>query len=659
MRPLSAKKAEHSKQELQQFKHRLADREQELAGLYRNLYHQPAIPGDAYDPGSPQETRRVADQMYEKLIQSMTQAFHDRDPALLLLDKQDPCWYLSNDLVGMMLYVDLFAGTLTGIMEKIPYFKELGITYVHFMPLLCARKGENDGGFAVADYREIDPRFGNMEEFRRLVAMLNQEGIHVCMDYVVNHTAKEHSFARRAQAGEQEFQDMYYVFDTDELPKAYETTMPEVFPKVAPGNFTYYPEMGKWAMTSFYEFQWDLNYHNPRVFLEMADTLLFLANTGARVIRLDAVPFMWKVLGTNCRNLPQVHTLLRMFRIITEIVCPGVALLGEAIVEPFQIVKYFGSNNAEECHILYNAAHMVNIWNSLATRDARLMEQSLKHSYPQPDTAIWINYARSHDDIGWGLRENILRGLGFDPFLHKQFLIDFYQGEHPASFAMGELYEFDPDIPDARNSGSLASLAGLEMAIERKDQYQRELALKRIQLIHAQLLAESGIPLFYSGDEIATLNDENYRDDSSKAHDSRWLHRPLFDWKRAENRKDVSTTEGQVFQTLSRLIRIRRSSELFRSDTPFRTIGCREYPVYSFLKSKRDQNLVFLGNYCEDRLLLDPEPFRQEGFTLLTDLITGKQVDFSQDRILLGPYEYLWLHGTHWPDACRRRDWYQ
>lgn len=416
----------------------------------------------------------------------------------------------------MMLYVDLFAGDLQGVTSKIPYFKELGITYLHFMPILKAREGENDGGFAVADYREIDPRFGSMEEFRKLVILLRQEGISVCLDYVVNHTAKDHVWAKRVLAGEKQFQDMFFMHDTDETPRAFETTVPEVFPKVSPVNFTYYNEIGKWVFTSFYEYQWDLNYCNPDVFLQMVDTLLYLANTGVQVIRLDAVPFMRKELGTNCRNLPQVHVLLRLFRLITEIVCPSVVLLGEAIVEPHQIVKYFGADKKEECHILYNATHMVNIWNSLATRDARLMARSVKYAQQIPHTSSWINNARCHDDIGWSLNEGILRDLGSDPAIHKQFLISFFKGDHSESFARGELYEYDSTMPDARNSGSLASLAGLEKALQNKDDYQRELAHKRILLVHAQLLAESGIPLLYSGDEIATLNDEGYRSDPKR-----------------------------------------------------------------------------------------------------------------------------------------------
>lgn len=609
------------------FVHQTSKQEQ-LEHLFTSLY--------------PQDSQTHIDH----LLQIMAAASAARSSALKEADQGDLSWYMSNRLVGMMLYTDLFAGDLAGVVEKIPYFKELGITYIHFMPLLKAREGENDGGYAVADYREIDPRFGSMDQFRDLVARLRAEGIHVCLDYVVNHTAKDHEWAQRALAGEKEYQDLYFMYDTDDIPRKFEETVPEVFPKVAPGNFSYYEQIKKWVFTSFYEFQWDLNYHNPDVFLRMTDILLYLANTGVSVIRLDAIPFMWKELGTTCRNLPPVHTLLKMFRLIVDMVCPSLVLLGEAIVEPFQIVKYFGTDESQECQILYNAAHMVNIWNTFATRDARLMAKSVKYGFRIPHRACWINYARCHDDIGWGLNDTILKALGFSPEAHKQYLISFYKGDHSFSYARGELYEFNPETLDARNSGSLASLAGLETALENHDLYQQELAIKRILLIHAQLLAESGIPLIYSGDEIATLNDYTYKNDPKKAHDSRWLHRPFFNWERAERRHDLSTSEGQVFQTLQKLIQIRSEDELFRSDIPAKIIECYENPVYSFVKYHHDDALIFLGNYSEDRQWIDTNAFHGAGvFGKKTDLISGKTVDFNNDRILLGPFEYLWLKG--------------
>lgn len=613
------------------FEDRLHGRIDKLKWLYTDFYRK----------------QNRVDDWFDRLLAVMRAAYESRPDELIAEDQQDPRWYMSNKLVGMMLYTDLFAGNLSGVQDKIYYLKDLGINYLHFMPLLQAREGENDGGYAVADYRSIDPRFGNMEQFRGLVSELRQEGISVCIDYVVNHTAKDHEWARKAMAGDPEAQALYFMYDDDRIPSAFEATVPEVFPKVAPGNFTYYDQMKKWVFTSFYEFQWDLNYHNPRVFQEMIDILLFLANTGVKVIRLDAIPFMWKELGTNCRNLPQVHILMRMFYLIAEIVCPSIVLKGEAIVEPWQIVKYFGVDHDEECQVLYNAAHMVNIWNSLATRDARLMTHSEKYAFKTPHSACWINYVRCHDDIGWGLDEGGLNKLGFDPYVHKQFLISFFKGDHSFSYARGELYEFNPETMDARNSGTLASLCGLEYAMQAHDEYQRELAIKRILLVHALILAESGIPLLYSGDELATINDYSYRQDPKKAHDSRWLHRPFFNWERAENRTILSTNEGQVFSKLKQLIAIRAGHDIFRSDIHTKVIECYEQAVYSFVKYHYGQIFIFIGNFSEDRQFINTNAFHANGiFSQKNDIVQGKTVDFNNDRVLVGPYEFLWLTGN-------------
>ncbi len=613
------------------FDSRMNERVDKLKQLYQSLYG----------------TGSRTEESFDQLLHVMRSAYEDRPDALVEDDLQDSGWYLSNKLVGMMLYTDLFAGDLNGVIDKIPYLRDLGITYLHFMPLLKARDGENDGGYAVADYRSIDPRFGTMDQFRKLVATLRKEGISVCLDYVVNHTAKDHVWAQQALSGDPDSQAMYFMYDTQDIPDAFEATVEEVFPKVAPGNFTYYPQINKWVFTSFYEFQWDLDYHNPRVFREMTDILLFLANTGVKVIRLDAIPFMWKELGTSCRNLPQVHTLLKMFRLITNIVCPSVVLKGEAIVEPWQIVKYFGTDGQEECQILYNAAHMVNIWNSLATRDARLMTRSDKNAFHTPHSACWVNYARCHDDIGWGMDEHGLRGLGLDPGAHKQYLINFYKGEHAFSYAAGELYEFNPETMDARNSGSMASLCGLETAILTRDEYQRELALKRIMLIHALILSESGIPLIYSGDELATINDYSYKQDPGKSHDSRWLHRPFFSWEAAVSRHDLGTNGGQVFTQLKKLIEIRCAHDIFRAEIRPEIIECYEHPVYSYAKYHYGQVFIFIGNFSEDRQFVNTQPFRDKGiYGRRTDLFQGKTVDFDCGSVLLGPYEYLWLSGS-------------
>lgn len=581
------------------------------------------------------------DLRYNQLLNIIEKAKTDRPSWLLKQDKLGNDWYLSEKMVGMMLYVDRFCNDLYEMEKKIDYFVELGITYVHFMPLLKSREGNNDGGYAVSDYLSVEPRLGNMKQLQKVVKMLKQKGIRTCIDFVLNHTAKEHIWAQECKKGNKEFENMYFMFDDDTIPNEYEKTMTEIFPKVAPKNFTYYDDIKKYVMTRFYEFQWDLNYANPQVFNKIVEVLLTLANKGIDIFRLDAIPYMWKEIGTNCMNHANVHTLLKMMYSIIQEVCPSVIFLGEAIIEPKEIVKYFGDAEQKECNVMYNASLMVLLWNSIATRDVRLMERSLSKKYDVPNDAVWINYARCHDDIGWGFEQDILREIGFDPEAHKQFMIQFMLGKYPESFSIGELYEFNPVTLDARNSGTFASMCGLEQALNEKHQYKIELAIKRILLLNSIIISYTGIPLLYSGDEIGQLNDWSYKTHKDIAEDSRWLHRGIMNWKAAEKRFDSSTIEAKIFCGIKKMIDIRKNCIFFRSDVQSIPINMGNKAVFGFHK---EDKMIMLANFSEQEQWVNTYRFNWFGLKEeLTDAITERKINLNDNQILLGPYEYLWL----------------
>ncbi len=577
------------------------------------------------------------DLRYNQLLDIIQKAKTDRPLWLVEQDKSGNDWYLSEKMVGMMLYVDRFCNDLYEMEKKIDYFVELGITYVHFMPLLKSREGNNDGGYAVSDYLNVEPRLGNMKQLQKVVKMFKQKGIRTCIDFVLNHTAKEHIWAQECKKGNKDFENMYFMFDDDTIPKEYEKTMTEIFPEVAPKNFTYYDDIKKYVMTRFYEFQWDLNYANPQVFNKIVEVLLTLANKGIDIFRLDAIPYMWKEVGTNCMNHTNVHKLLKMMYSIIQDVCPSVVFLGEAIIEPKEIVKYFGDAEQKECNVMYNASLMVLLWNSIATRDVRLMERSLSKKYDVPKDAVWINYARCHDDIGWGFEQDILRQIGFDPEAHKQFML----GKYPGSFSIGELYEFNPVTLDARNSGTFASMCGLEQALNEKHQYKIELAIKRILLLNSIIISYTGIPLLYSGDEIGQLNDWSYKTHKDIAGDSRWLHRGNMNWKAAENRFDISTIESKIFYGIKKMIDIRKNCAFFRSDIQSIPIDMGNKAVFGFHK---EDKMIMLANFSEQEQWVDTYRFNWFGLKEeLTDAITARKVNLNDNQILLGPYEYLWL----------------
>lgn len=582
------------------------------------------------------------DDSLSSLFALMEQAKESRSSALKKMDQTEVEWYFSHKMVGMTLYVDLFAGSFINLIEKIDYFKELGITYLHLMPLLEPREGENDGGYAVKDYRNVDKNLGTLDEFKQLLKIYNKHGIKICIDYVVNHVAKEHEWAQQALDGIEEFEDMFIMFDDETIPNLYNQTVPEVLPDKCPGNFTYYPEINKYVFTSFSEFQWDLNFKNPKVFNGMIDNLLYLANLGVSMIRLDAIPFMWKELGTTCRNLDPIHDLMQMFYLIKEEVCPSCALLGEAIVEPEQIVSYFGHDHAPECEVMYNANLMVDIFNSFATKDTRLMTQDANR-FEIPKKGTWMNYIRCHDDIGWGFNEEAIMEMGFDPYSHKQFLINFYSGNFYSSFSKGELYQYNPVNHDARINGTLASLLGLEKAMDDKENYKQLEAIRRINLAHALILSYKGIPLIYSGDEIATINDQSYLEDPKKAQEGRWVHRPYFDWNRAKKRNECGTAEHDVFQMLKQLILIRKEQPFLHGQSSQLAVDVENQSVFCFVREYKGSKFLALFNFSENNQTIETSHLKSIlGEVEYTDLIQGRTIDIISNTVELSPYEFIW-----------------
>ena len=506
---------------------------------------------------------------FEELCAAMEQWYKERNKKWKALDRKrekQKNWYKSQKMLGMMLYIDAFADNISGLEEKLDYLKACNVNYLHLMPFLATPKGKSDGGYAVADYRTVQPSLGTMEDLAALSEKCHDQGMSLCMDFVMNHTSEDHEWAKKARQGDGEYMSRYFFYNNREIPDEYEKTVPQVFPTTAPGNFTWLPDIGHYVMTTFYPYQWDLNYGNPRVFNEMMYNFLFLANQGMDVIRIDAVPYIWKELGTPCRNLKQVHTIVRMMRMIAEIVCPSVVLLGEVVMEPEKVVPYFGTVEKPECHMLYNVTTMATTWNSIATRDIRLLKKQMDIVNSLPKQYTFLNYLRCHDDIGWGLDFATLKEWDMDEPSHKRYLNDFFTGKYPGSDSRGELYNDDPVTQDARFCGTTASMCGIEAALFEKDDEKLKRGIREDLMLHAYMLTQSGIPMLYSSDEIGRLNDYSYKEDPDKAADSRYIHRGAFQWELAGKRNSKSSVEGQIFQTLSRMEQIRSQESVFDKD---------------------------------------------------------------------------------------------
>jgi glycosidase len=574
----------------------------------------------------------------EELLHSAAQMWLDRSDELKALDvarEQQPQWYQSHQMLGGVCYVDLFAGDLNGIRSKIPYFKELGLTYLHLMPLFRCPEGNNDGGYAVSSYREVDPKLGTIDQLRDLADELRANGISLVLDFVFNHTSDEHAWAVKARSGDREFQDYYRMYPDRTLPDAYEKTLREIFPDEHPGAFTYFPDIERWVWTTFHTFQWDLNYANPAVFNAMAEELLALANVGVEVLRLDAVAFIWKQLGTSCENLPEAHVLIQAFNAVARIAAPALLFKSEAIVHPDEVVKYIG---ADECQLSYNPLLMALLWNSLATRKTRLLTHSLRSRFKIPPGCAWVNYVRCHDDIGWTFSDEDAAVLGVNGYNHRQFLNAFYTGRFEGAFARGLPFQENPRTGDCRISGTCASLAGLEKALTEETEVEVELALRRILLIHGVILLIGGIPLLYLGDEIGQLNDYSFYDDPAKADDSRWVHRPFMKWDKADRRLDATTIEGRLYQRLRQLIDLRQQCRAL-TDGDMEVIDAGSEHVFGFVRSHGGERVAVLTNFTEQPQIIEAYRVRQHGFTEeCIDLVTGTTV-VPEHALTLEPFQ--------------------
>lgn len=601
------------------FAQRMEKHQDELRWLYMELYGN--------------------DAMYAELCEQMHDYYLKRSTELKKRDikkEKNPDWFKEKEMLGMMLYIDNFAGNLKGVEKKLAYLKECNVNCLHLMPFLDTPKGKSDGGYAVADFRKVRPDFGTMKDLARLTEKCHENGMNVCMDFVMNHTSEEHEWAKRARAGEGEYMSRYFFYDNGDIPARYEETVPQVFPTTAPGNFTWLPEIGHYVLTTFYPYQWDLNYRNPRVFNEMMYNFLFLANQGMDIIRIDAVPYIWKELGTSCRNLKEVHTIVRMMRMIAEIVCPSVILLGEVVMEPEKVVPYFGTVEKPECHMLYNVTTMATTWNSIATRDIRLLKKQMDIVSRLPKQYTFLNYLRCHDDIGWGLDFDTMKQWGMEEPSHKRYLNDYFTGKIADSISRGELYNDDPVTQDARFCGTTASMCGIEAAGFEGNAEKMQVAIQEDLMLQAYMLTQSGIPMLYSGDELGQVNDYSYKDDAEKASDSRYLHRGAFLWELADKRKDLSTVQGQLFQMLNRLEQIRRQENVFSQEAEVYTYDVHNDSILGILREYKGERFIALFNFSESE---QTAWMQEEG--IFRNLVNGEIVEVK-DPVLKG-YEFVWM----------------
>ncbi len=593
-----------------------------------------------------------ADTMFINLIDSIRNAYLQRPENLKALDvekEEKGTWFLSNEITGMSLYVDRFCGNLNNLGSKLDYFKKLGVNFLHLMPVMESPAGESDGGYAVSDFKKVDERFGTLEDLQMLQQKMSAEKMYLMIDIVLNHTSHHHEWAVKAKQGDKKYQDYFYMFDDRYVPNQYDAGMPEIFPESAPGNFTWNEESKKWVMTVFNNYQWDLNYTNPAVLVDMLDNIFFYANLGVDILRIDAPAFIWKKMGTTCQNLPQAHTLLRLIKQCVQAATPGMALLGEAIVAPKEIMKYFGTGmyTAKECDFAYNATQMALQWDALATGDTQVMLAAQHELLQKPYGTTWITYTRCHDDIGLGYDDYMIEHAGYNPYQHRRFLKEYYSGAVQDSPATGALFSVNPKTQDARISGSLASLCGLETALKNHDELQVDMSIRKILLMQAQSFFIGGVPMLFYGDEAGYTNDYSYLDDPGKSYDNRWIHRPVINWKKNKNIDVEGTVEHRIFCDTQKLIAIRKKLPVLADYKNLTWLSPFNIHVAGYLRTLDETKIYCLFNFSKQVSYLSWAVFKQHGPAAneLYDHWQNKSytVGFDNEHLIIEPYGFCLL----------------
>jgi amylosucrase len=606
----------------------------DIAELYNNIYQYHSEQQHAF----------------KKLVKTIIHAYVERSAKLKDRDAQkESDWFLSNRITGMSLYVDRFCGTLAELPSKLPYLEELGINLLHLMPVFESPAHESDGGYAVSDFRKTDERFGTLKDLQDAQNALQKNKMYLMLDIVLNHTSRQHAWAKAAKEGDKHYQNYYYFFDDRQEPDKYDRTMPEIFPESSPGNFTYVEELNKWVMTVFHHYQWDLNYRNPIVLTEMLDNIFFYANLGVDILRIDAPAFIWKQLGTTSQNLPQAHTLLQLIKQCMLVATPGMALLGEAIVAPKEIMRYFGTGNytARECDFAYNATDMALQWDALATGDTRVLYAAQHELLQKPYGTSWINYTRCHDDIGLGFDDYMIENAGLEPYYHRRFLKDYYSGKFENTPARGELFAVNDKTGDSRISGSLASLSGLEKAVENNDSFEIEQSINKILLIQAHSFFIGGIPMIFYGDELGSTNDYSYKDEPGKSYDNRWMHRPVIDDAKRNRIHNESTIEYKVFSSTRKLIRLRKKLDVVSDKSNLIWLNTNNNHVSAYLRAWDTKHLYCLFNFSNEETSFSYYVFKQHGLVpnVLHDYLTKQDINVGMDseHFILRPYQFMLL----------------
>lgn len=583
------------------------------------------------------------DAVTASLVAIAAQGYVERPDDLHRLDQQrllQPDWFQRPNMFGYACYVDRYGTTLKGLGERLDHLTDLGVTYLHLMPLLTPRPGDNDGGYAVMDFDTVRPDLGTNEDLADLATELRARGISPVVDLVLNHVAREHEWAVKARAGDEPYRDYFHIYPGREVPDEFERTLPEVFPDFAPGNFTLDQELEEWVWTTFNAWQWDLNWANPAVLLEFARIVVRLANLGIEVLRLDAIAFLWKRVGTNCQNQPEVHAITQALRTTCRLTAPATLFKAEAIVGPQDLMPYLGLGRhaGRVSDIAYHNSLMVQIWSMLASGSSDLARCSLAALPPTPPSGTWVTYVRCHDDIGWAIDDADASARGSSGAGHRTFLADWYSGEFDGSWAEGVVFQHNAATGDRRISGTTAALSGLGPT--RKDP---DGAFARIFLAHAVVAAWGGIPVVWSGDEVASPGDADWANEPGHEGDNRWIHRPRVTDADRARRFTPGTDAQRVFDGIAHIARVRRTLPMLHSAAPVQVLTDTDDGLFALVRRHPSGTMVAIFNVTARHRPFSSAALKSAGLSDPREVLSHHELVEHDGTLWVPPYSAWWI----------------
>jgi maltose alpha-D-glucosyltransferase / alpha-amylase len=541
----------------------------------------------------------------QKLIDTVEEAANQYE-----LEPQPEGWY--KDAVVYSLYVDMFNQTFDGLIEKLDHLRDLGITCLWLLPILDSPM--RDAGFDIKDYRNIRAELLGLPadtspelkqaEFRQFLQRAHEYGIRVIFDIAMNHTSEEHPWFVESRKGPENLYRDFYIWNRD-TNKYKETRL--LFKGMVPSNWE---QDGDWFFFHrFFEFQPDLNYRNPDVLIEVCKILLFWLQQGLDGFRADAIPYLWKEDGTDCENLPQTHTILKIFRAVLDSVRPNTLLLAEACQPPKEVVKYFGDN--DECHAGYHFPLMPMIFKSLATQKSTSVIDILK---PDVTPAIapdnqWFIFLRLHDELTLEMVTPSDRAIIHNHYCHKP-LWDFRVGEG-ISARLAELLDRDA---------------------------------RKITMAYSIMLTLPGTPIIYYGDEFARLNDEaffeTYKEKTGK-HDSRYLVRGFLDWQHINEQLSIpDSLTSKVYSGIKQQLSVRAQNPAFgRGDLNWiKPAGNESDNLLAYQRNFNGSSVIVINNLSEREVTIQAQEFL-DGKDVI-NMLTAEPMSFPYT---LGAYSFLWL----------------